>query len=66
MRVFTYIKNQKFVYLIINRIGQFISTKAVGKWEREDITLDYKYAESKLLKFLKISSFIVIKLKKNY
>lgn len=28
------------------RIGQFISTKAVGKWEREDITSNYKYPES--------------------
>ncbi|XP_073827498.1 transglutaminase isoform X2 [Musca autumnalis] len=26
-------------------IGHFISTKAVLKWEREDITSDYKYAE---------------------
>ncbi|XP_067007547.1 annulin [Anabrus simplex] len=26
-------------------IGQFISTKAVGKWEREDITSSYKYPE---------------------
>jgi hypothetical protein len=28
------------------RIGQLISTKAVGKWEREDITRNYKYPES--------------------
>jgi hypothetical protein len=28
------------------RVGQFISTKAVGKWEREDITRNYKYPES--------------------
>ncbi|KAJ4442291.1 hypothetical protein ANN_12159, partial [Periplaneta americana] len=26
-------------------IGQFISTKAVGKWEREDITNTYKFPE---------------------
>ncbi|XP_053695044.1 annulin [Sabethes cyaneus] len=26
-------------------IGHFISTKAVGKWEREDITSSYKFAE---------------------
>ncbi|XP_076656619.1 transglutaminase isoform X1 [Halictus rubicundus] len=26
-------------------IGQFISTKAVGKWAREDITYTYKYPE---------------------
>lgn len=26
-------------------VGQFISTKAVGKWEREDITRNYKYPE---------------------
>lgn len=26
-------------------IGQFISTKTVGKWEREDITRNYKYPE---------------------
>lgn len=27
-------------------IGQFISTKAVGKWEREDVTLEYKFQEN--------------------
>lgn len=26
-------------------IGHFISTKAIGRWEREDITRTYKYAE---------------------
>ena len=26
-------------------IGLFISTKAVGRWEREDITASYKFAE---------------------
>lgn len=26
-------------------IGHFISTKAIGRWEREDITRSYKYAE---------------------
>lgn len=29
------------------RIGQYISTKAVSKWTREDITDTYKYPESK-------------------
>ncbi|XP_031778774.1 annulin isoform X3 [Nasonia vitripennis] len=27
------------------RVGQYISTKAVGRWEREDITHSYKYPE---------------------
>ena len=26
-------------------IGHFISTKAIGRWERDDITSTYKYAE---------------------
>ncbi|XP_043465053.1 annulin-like isoform X2 [Leptopilina heterotoma] len=35
----------KLVSRNINSIGQFISTKAVGKWEREDITDNYKHPE---------------------
>lgn len=31
------------------RIGQFVSTKAVGKNAREDVTHLYKYAESKYI-----------------
>lgn len=27
------------------KVGTLISTKAVGRWEREDITLEYKFAE---------------------
>lgn len=42
-----YIKN--FCYFVfLFRIGQCISTKAIGKFEREDITDDYKHDESKL------------------
>ncbi|XP_014217645.1 annulin-like [Copidosoma floridanum] len=33
------------LYNEISSIGQNISTKAVGKWEREDITHTYKYPE---------------------
>jgi len=38
-----YVKSCNSLYY---RVGQFISTKAVGKWEREDITRNYKYPES--------------------
>lgn len=37
-----------FYFVFLFRIGQCISTKAVGKFEREDITDDYKHDESKL------------------
>jgi hypothetical protein len=41
------------------RIGQLISTKAVGKWEREDITRNYKYPESEYkIKYQKSCDFI--------
>ncbi|XP_066587609.1 annulin isoform X2 [Prorops nasuta] len=32
----------------IHGIGQFISTKAVGKWTREDVTHSYKYPEKSM------------------
>lgn len=35
----------KLIRKDIHGIGLFISTKAVGKWEREDITSSYKFAE---------------------
>jgi len=35
-----------------DQIGQHISTKAVGSYKREDITLKYKYAEGKLKLFI--------------
>lgn len=28
-----------------DKVGMFLSTKAVGRWEREDITHEYKFAE---------------------
>ncbi|XP_043465051.1 annulin-like [Leptopilina heterotoma] len=36
----------KLVGRNINSVGKFISTKAVGKWEREDITDNYKHPET--------------------
>ncbi|XP_065211099.1 annulin-like [Planococcus citri] len=41
-------KTFKLLKKDINQVGQKISTKAIGKntFEREDITLNYKYAES--------------------
>ncbi|XP_012283276.1 annulin isoform X2 [Orussus abietinus] len=38
----------KLIRKDIYGIGQFISTKAVGKWEREDITHTYKYPEKSI------------------
>ncbi|XP_055590397.1 annulin-like isoform X2 [Uranotaenia lowii] len=35
----------KLIRKDIYGIGHFISTKAIGKWEREDITSSYKFAE---------------------
>ncbi|UYV85172.1 F13A1 [Cordylochernes scorpioides] len=41
----------KLLYTTTGAIGQFISTKAVGKLEREDITHTYKHTEGKIYKY---------------
>uniref|UniRef100_A0A023GP19 protein-glutamine gamma-glutamyltransferase n=1 Tax=Amblyomma triste TaxID=251400 RepID=A0A023GP19_AMBTT len=38
-------KPLKMVKKITNQVGQLMSTKAVGRWEREDITHEYKFQE---------------------
>ncbi|XP_016968472.1 annulin-like [Drosophila biarmipes] len=49
----------KLINKVVDGVGKYISTKAVLKWEREDVTDSYKYAErskeerSTMLKALK-------------
>lgn len=52
----TYYMHVHYIDVFIIRIGKLICTKAVGLWEQEDITQNYKYPESRLHIFM----FIII------
>ncbi|KAL5280423.1 F13A1 family protein [Megaselia abdita] len=60
-------KPMKLISKDTTGIGQFLSTKAVGKWEREDVTHEYKFEEKSeeerniMLKVLKQSQHVFSK-----